>query len=176
MPARELLGCSQSRPPDSRSEPRCLAGRATGPTPISCRALNSRRHSGRLRRILPRSSAALPLPLHPAGHTIEPVYAPLGHMHTRAGFAGEIPVESSRLCFRAADEVRHGENPIRFLSILPSMGLPQYYGRSTKSGMIAPQARVTPVWFFCGQSAVRSDSQSVSRYAVPSSATSRATW
>jgi hypothetical protein len=34
--------------------------------------------------------------------------------------------------------------------------------RSTKSSIAAPQARVTPDWFFCGQSAVRSLSQSVS--------------
>jgi hypothetical protein len=34
-----------------------------------------------------------------------------------------------------------------------------HHGRSTKSGMTAPHARVTPAWFFCGQSAVRSDSQ-----------------
>jgi hypothetical protein len=32
--------------------------------------------------------------------------------------------------------------------------------------MIAPHARVTPAWFFWGQSAVRSDSQSVSRSKV----------
>jgi hypothetical protein len=38
-----------------------------------------------------------------------------------------------------------------------------FHGKSTKSGMTAPHARVTPAWFFCGQSAVRSDSQSVSR-------------
>jgi hypothetical protein len=37
------------------------------------------------------------------------------------------------------------------------------HGRSTKSGITAPQARVTPAWFFCGESAVRSLNQSVSR-------------
>jgi hypothetical protein len=37
------------------------------------------------------------------------------------------------------------------------------YGRPTKSGMTAPHARVTPAWFFCGQSAVRSGSDPADR-------------
>jgi hypothetical protein len=45
------------------------------------------------------------------------------------------------------------------------------YGRSSKSGMTAPHARVVPSGLFCGQSAVRSCRQSVSRALGPSSAT-----
>jgi hypothetical protein len=81
---------------------------------------------------------------------------------------GNFPFDQCRGCFFLKFQTANSQSlprGDRFSATARPSGSPVWpaYGGSTKSGMTAPHARVGTLGSFCGQPAVRSLSQSVSR-------------